>query len=91
MLSRQRSPSSQRGNQFIGGGIWNANGSTLTLTGSAITNNSADNGASGGGLYNEDNSTIANSTFSGNTATYGAGIMNAPASGKTLTAGPPRR
>ncbi len=72
-----------------GGGIYNAG--TLTVTGSTISDNTADSGlntASGGGIYNAGTLTVTGSTISDNTArghdynvAYGGGIYNA----RTLT------
>jgi hypothetical protein len=69
----------------FGGGIWNASGDTFRSTGSTFSANTDDAGASGGGLYNEGTATIANATFSGNSAKYGGGIFNAPVAGISLT------
>ena len=60
----------------FGGGIWNDNGAFLTVTGSTFATNAAASGATGGGLYNEGTVTVANSTFSGNSAGSGGGILN---------------
>ena len=59
-----------------GGGIYN-NYSTLTVTGSIISENIATDDY-GGGIYNNDNSTLSltDSTVSGNTANSGGGIYN---------------
>ncbi|WP_440222723.1 IPTL-CTERM sorting domain-containing protein [Dokdonella sp. MW10] len=52
-----------------GGAIWTANGGSVVLTDSAVTN-STSNGkyASGGGIFADGNVTIVNSTISGNLA-----------------------
>ncbi|HWN98285.1 MAG TPA: C25 family cysteine peptidase, partial [Blastocatellia bacterium] len=66
----------------FGGGIYNQNGGALTVTGCAISGNSAiKNGvfpSSGGGIYNFNSTlTLINSTISGNNATgSGGGIDN---------------
>jgi hypothetical protein len=62
-----------------GGGIYSANGNTLTITNSTISGNTT--GGSGGGIYNWGTLTVTNSTISGNTATNtsGGGILNAGA------------
>jgi CSLREA domain-containing protein len=56
-----------------GGGIFN-NGGTLTITGSTISGNSANQG---GGIYNfEGTLTITGSTISGNSASFGGGVFS---------------
>ncbi len=61
-----------------GGGIYNANGSSLTTTNSTITNNTAT--ASGGGIFNSSGATATstNDTISNNSASLnnGGGISN---------------
>lgn len=63
-----------------GGGIFNSNLGTLTVTGSTVSGNSAsgttNNQFSGGGIYNNGGTiTVTNSTVSGNSATdLGGGI-----------------
>jgi predicted outer membrane repeat protein len=58
-----------------GGGILN-NGSTLTVTGCTLSDNSVGN--MGGGIYNLSGTlTVSGCTLSGNTAIYGGGISNA--------------
>ncbi len=64
----------------MGGGIFNSgyNGvnSTLTLTGSSITHNTAD--GYGGGIFSNDTLTLRSSTVSGNIASVrGGGVANA--------------
>ena len=66
-----------------GGGIYNDNEGSLTITNSTISGNSTDRncewyscGGCGGGIYNAGTSTIAASTISGNWATIGGGIDN---------------
>jgi hypothetical protein len=59
-----------------GGGLYN--GSTLTVSNSTLSANTA---YSGGGIYNGSTLTVSNSTLSANTAYSGAGIYN----GGTLT------
>jgi len=57
-----------------GGGISNDYYSTLNLTKSTLSGNIADEG---GGIWNNSSATVANSTFSGNSAVQkGGGIMN---------------
>jgi hypothetical protein len=63
-----------------GGGICNSFIGTLTVTDSTISGNSEAN--YGGGIYNENRLTVANSILSDNSATYGGGIYN---SGGTAT------
>jgi len=57
-----------------GGGIDNKFGTTLTVTNSTISGNTAPNG--GGGIYSEGTLTVTNSTISGNHAnsSFGGGI-----------------
>ena len=56
-----------------GGGIYNYY-STLTITGSTVSGNTAN---SGGGIYNYNGTVmLTDSTVSGNTANYGGGIYN---------------
>ncbi len=72
------------GDSGVGGGIYNAAGSTLILTNSTITGNSATGPRSmGGGIYNEGTLILTNSTVTGNAATlanssdiYNKGIEN---------------
>jgi hypothetical protein len=62
---------------FDGGGIFNAAGGTLSVTGSTLSANIAD--FEGGGLYNayRASASIMNCTVTGNTADYeGSGIYN---------------
>jgi trimeric autotransporter adhesin len=61
-----------------GAGISN-NGSALTLSNCALSNNSATGGASGGGLANDNvagSATITDCTLSGNSALNGGGVYN---------------
>ncbi len=59
---------------FIGGGIWNNDG-TLTVTHSTVFGNSV--GDSGGGIWNDRGILIvSDSTISGNSAWWGGGIAN---------------
>ena len=68
----------------IGGGIYNNISSTLTLTNSTITGNSAT--LDGGGIYNNGTATVTNSTFSGNSSSHiGGGIYNNSIGTMTLT------
>jgi len=57
----------------LGGGMHNTS-SSPSVTGCIFIGNSAD--GCGGGMYNEDNNnaTLANSTFTGNSAVYGNGL-----------------
>lgn len=58
---------------YKGGGMYNYDNSTPTLTNVTFSANSAD---SGGGMYNENSSpTLTNITFSGNPAAYNGGGM----------------
>jgi CSLREA domain-containing protein len=67
---------------LMAGGIQNAG--TLTLTKTAVSNNSTSLGPGGGGIFNTGTLTITNSTISGNgTVTNGGGINNG--FGATLT------
>jgi predicted outer membrane repeat protein len=65
---------------FDGGGIFNDDGSTLVVTGSAFLNNSASNGTYGigygGGIFNFGTAAVSNSTFTSNAASNGGGIFN---------------
>jgi hypothetical protein len=61
-----------------GGGIYNAGGGQVTLTGSTVTTNSTTSGV-GGGIYNTDTgsqTTITNCTISNNKSHDGGGIRN---------------
>ncbi|MEX0682036.1 MAG: right-handed parallel beta-helix repeat-containing protein [Dehalococcoidia bacterium] len=74
-----RNGAAAHGSPFLGngGGIQNASGSTLTLTSSTVSGNSATGG--GGGIRNSGTMTLTNSTVSGNTAGAGSiagGIRN---------------
>jgi CSLREA domain-containing protein len=61
-------------NAQFGGGIFNSYDSTLTLTGSTVSANTADCACGGGaGINNDGALTITNSTLSGNVKTNGAG------------------
>jgi hypothetical protein len=55
-----------------GGGIDNQG--TLTLRGSAVSNNSCLGGGSGGGIFNDGTLTLFNSTISDNSGDFGGGI-----------------
>jgi hypothetical protein len=62
-----------------GGGIFIHENSTLTVTNSTLSDNSANSidGGGGGGIYTYGTVTVKNSTFSGNsTNTFGGGILN---------------
>ncbi|MCQ3947989.1 MAG: hypothetical protein DPW21_15050, partial [Anaerolineae bacterium] len=70
-------------NPYNGGGIYNEGG-TLTVTNSALSGNSADNG--GGGIYNYSGTvTVTNSALSNNSAGYGGGIYSDNYSTVTVT------
>lgn len=66
-----------------GGGILNSIGSTLTVTGCIIFNNTSF--TNGGGLANGGTLTITNSTISNNTAYIGGGIYNFNGGTVTIT------
>lgn len=69
-----------------GGGLEHSGSGSVTVTGSVFADNTASN--QGGGLVNNSVLTIANSTFSGNTAASGGGIGNTgilTATNNTLT------
>jgi hypothetical protein len=74
-----------------GGGIYNESNSALTVTGCAISGNSANTNSgftsSGGGIYNFNATlTLTTSTISGNTATgNGGGINNSGTVSGTMT------
>ena len=72
----------------VGGGIYNAPGDVLTLTGCIITDNTAP-GGEGGGLFNDSGGTVTltGCTLSGNSAAGGAGggLYNGDGSTVTLT------
>ena len=55
---------------FVGGGIYNSNG-TLTVSNTTISDNTTTNTGyfGGGGIYNVGALTVTSSTLSGNTAT----------------------
>jgi len=72
-FSGNSTSSSTGGGTYDGAGIYNTG--TLAVTSSTFSGNTANRG-SGGGIYNEQYgtiTTIANSTFSGNSAFYGGG------------------
>ncbi len=59
-----------------GGGIYNDNG-TVTATNSTLSGNTAGNSGGGGGIYNQGQFTLINSTLSGNNSLgSGGGIRN---------------
>jgi len=68
-----------------GGGMYNEDNSSPTLTDVTFSGNTATN--RGGGMYNYwySNPTLTNVTFSGNTANYGGGMFNHYSSSPTLT------
>ncbi len=60
---------------YMGGGMYNENNSSPTLTNVTFNGNSATN--NGGGIYNGDTLTVTNSTLSNNSADFqGGGIFN---------------
>ena len=74
------------GGSGFGGGIANGSGTTLTVSNSTFSGNSAGSSGEGGGIANTGTLTVSNSTFSGNSASSGQGgaIANGSASA-TLT------
>jgi CSLREA domain-containing protein len=62
-----------RASGFPGGGVYNYNNGTLTVTNSTFSGNSA---YYGGGIYNYGTVSVTNSTFSSNNSLYGGGIFN---------------
>lgn len=78
----------------LGGGVLNQG--SLTLTNTAVTNNSASGFHinDGAGIYNEGSLTLINSTISGNTAIYydattpgnGGGVFNSTSAGVSISA-----
>lgn len=56
------------GDTGLGGGVYNAYGASLTISGCTLTGNFAFNG---GGIYNAGNLMVSNSTLTGNTAQGG--------------------
>lgn len=85
------------GKANLGGGIYNAAGATLTLSGSTnVTGNEASlldstldvSQGYGGGIYNRGTLTLAGGSVSRNTALYsGGGIHGAPGGTVTMSAG----
>jgi CSLREA domain-containing protein len=74
------------GNQGLGGGIYNNDGSP-TISNVTLSNNSA---GQGGGIYNNRTSTgssptLTNVTFDSNSASYGGGLYNLAHSNAILT------
>lgn len=63
---------------FNGGGIYVDSNRTLTINASTLAGNQAGNNSNGGALLNRPfaNSTLVNSTLSGNSAGFGGGIFN---------------
>jgi hypothetical protein len=57
-----------------GGGIYNANSGTMTMSGDTVNNNTAT--GFGGGVYNDGQLTIINCTIAANNANQGGGIFN---------------
>ena len=68
---------SNTANSASGGGIYNYNGATLTLSNSLVISNSVTNDLSGGGIFNIGLITLTNSIVSGNSGFTGGGIFNA--------------
>jgi len=66
----------------IGGGIFNGDGATLTVTNCMVSGNTA---GLGGGMLNTGTLTIANTTISGNFASEGGGIYNTGNNTLTIT------
>jgi predicted outer membrane repeat protein len=60
---------------YGGAGI-EINTGEATVTNSTFTGNNSPNGGTGAGIENYDSLTVANSTFQGNTAYFGGGILN---------------
>ena len=59
---------------LIGGGIFNEDNSTLAVTDSTLSGNTAN---AGGGIDNYNSTlTVTSSTLWGNTANYGGGLRN---------------
>lgn len=67
----------------IGGGIFNTGFTTLDVTGSAFSNNSAE---FGGGIFSYGTLDVTNSTFSGNSADSGGGIYASGTAGDDVRA-----
>jgi hypothetical protein len=61
----------ENGEAAQGGGVDNAGGSTVVITDSTISGNTAPSGSEGGGVFNNGTATISNSTISGNSAPGG--------------------
>ena len=69
-----------------GGGIFNEAGASLTVERGTLRDNDATpNFGKGGGIHNEGNLTVSNSSFGGNDATFAAAIYNAGTSGRGVT------
>ena len=69
----------QGGNLGNGGGVWIGNQSSFTMSGGAITGNTAarsgNSGGSGGGVFiSKGNFTMTGGTINGNTANQGGGV-----------------
>ncbi len=71
---------------FVGGGIYNSNG-TLTVSNTTISDNTTTNTGyfGGGGIYNVGALTVTSSTLSGNTATTEGGGIYSYSSTVTIT------
>jgi hypothetical protein len=59
-----------------GAGIWNDEGSTLTVSNCTLSGNSAGSGLGGGAILSGGPLTVTNCTLSGNSAGFGGGIDN---------------
>lgn len=72
------------GDHTFGGGMYNRDNSSPTVTGCTFASNSA---YSCGGMYNEDSSspTVTDCTFTGNSAHYAGGMYNRDSSSPTVT------
>jgi hypothetical protein len=61
----------ENGQANQGGGVDNAGGSTVIITDSTISGNTASAGSEGGGIFNNGTATISDSTITGNSAPGG--------------------
>ena len=71
------------GSTSLGGGVYNNDGGTLTVTNSTFSGNAA--GTRAGGIYNLGTLTVTNSTFSGNSASGANGSGGVIYNDGTLT------